>query len=647
MLFTVVVILSLLWVSASTGASPAPQGTGEELRLAGAVASKISYQGRLTDSGGNPLSGSHNLKFEVWDQATGGTKLWEQTKSGVQVQNGLFTEQLDVDAGAFDGQALWLAITVNGQLLSPRQELLPAPYALTLRPQAQIRASVYDGPVLTVENTDANPAGGGYAIVAKNASGFTWRPAIYGENTGASAGVYGRSDGWHATVGWQGGSNPDNAGVYGHNEGAGPGVKGEGTMGGFFTSANDHFDIMLGGAVGRINAADSEQSDLILSANGDAIVRLDNDGGEDNVFRVKNSGGQDVFTVDESGQYTAAAGAITASVYDGPVLRVENTDPNPAGGGYAIVGKNASGFTWRPAIYGENTGASAGVYGYSEGWHGTVGWYGGDNPEHAGVFGNAAGGAAGVVGASASGDGVRGSGNTGVRGESEIDYGQGILGHGSALHTEGVVGTSDQSAGVNGIGSGTGSYSVGVYGSTNATYGLATQENVFIGGSCTGCTIVYIAQSEESSSLRAGDVVAVSGLAAPLKGHQTPVLKVRRALGSDSGLLGVVQARAAVDRADLSALSAEDRQHIMPEMPRIAAGEVASGDYLFVVVQGMAQTRVGASSGSVAVGDAVGPGAAAGSAQRLSAASSAAVLGRALEPVEEGTKLIWVLILGQ
>ena len=476
MLFTVVVILALLWVSASTGASPAPQGTGGEVKLAGVVAGKISYQGRLADSGGNPLSGSYNLKFEVWNQAAGGAKLWEQTKSGVQVQNGLFTVELDVDVGAFDGQALWLAITVNGQLLSPRQEMLPAPYALTLRPRAAIRASVYDGPVLMVENTDANPAGGGYAI----------------------------------------------------------------------------------------------------------------------------------------------------------------------------VGKNASGFTWRPAIYGENTGASAGVYGYSEGWHGTVGWYGGDNPEHAGVFGNGAGAAAGVAGHSDSGDGVRGVGNTGVRGDSEIDYGQGILGHGSALHTEGVVGSSEQSAGVYGIAGGTTAYAVGVYGKTSATYGFATQENLYVGGSCTGCTIVYIAQSEESSSLRAGDVVAVSGIAAPLKGQQTPVLKVRRAVSTDSGLLGVVQARAEVDSADSSALRAEDRQDIMPEMPRIAVGEVASGDYLFVVVQGMAQTRVDASSGSVEVGDAVGPGAAAGSAQRLSgAAPSSAVLGRALEPVEEGTKLVWVLILGQ
>jgi hypothetical protein len=77
-------------------------------------------------------------------------------------------------------------------------------------------------------------------------------------------------------------------------------------MGGFFTSANDHYDIMLGGAVGRINTdPGNAHSDLILSANRDVIVRLDNDGGENAVFRIKNSGGTDVLTVDESGNFRA------------------------------------------------------------------------------------------------------------------------------------------------------------------------------------------------------------------------------------------------------------------------------------------------------------------------------------------------------
>ena len=43
-----------------------------------------------------------------------------------------------MDQANFTGQALWLSIDVNGQTLSPRQEILPAPYALSLRPGADI-----------------------------------------------------------------------------------------------------------------------------------------------------------------------------------------------------------------------------------------------------------------------------------------------------------------------------------------------------------------------------------------------------------------------------------------------------------------------------------------------------------------------------
>ncbi len=227
------VVLALFWAagSAIAGPSKGDPGSAEGVRVAGTVASRISYQGRLTDPAGNPLSGSYNLKFELYDAVSGGSRLWEQTLIGLPVQNGLFTALLEVDQTDFTGQGLWLAITVNGQLLSPRQEIVPAPYALSLRPGALVKGSVYAEPVLKVENTDPNPAGGGYAIVGVNASGNMWRPAIYGENTGASAGIYGYSKGWHATVGWQAGSNPDFAGVYGHNAGAGPGVKGIGPTG--------------------------------------------------------------------------------------------------------------------------------------------------------------------------------------------------------------------------------------------------------------------------------------------------------------------------------------------------------------------------------------------------------------------------------
>jgi len=44
---------------------------------------------------------------------------------------------------------------------------------------------------------------------------------------------------------------------------------------------------------------------LILSSNNDVDIRLDNDSGGNGVFRIKNSAGQAVFTVDEQGNFNA------------------------------------------------------------------------------------------------------------------------------------------------------------------------------------------------------------------------------------------------------------------------------------------------------------------------------------------------------
>jgi hypothetical protein len=91
----------------------------------------ISFQGRLLDSAGDPVDGTPAMNFRVYTQAIGGTPVWEDGYT-VPVENGLFNASLEIPPALFDGQALWLGVQVEGdaQEMTPRQQLLPAPYAL-------------------------------------------------------------------------------------------------------------------------------------------------------------------------------------------------------------------------------------------------------------------------------------------------------------------------------------------------------------------------------------------------------------------------------------------------------------------------------------------------------------------------------------
>ena len=97
-------------------------------------------------------------------------------------------------------------------------------------------------------------------------------------------------------------ANTAGAGVEGRNStNNNVGQLGTNTAGGFFSGGTDHNDIILGGHTGRINTDPSDEtSDLYLSSNNDIIVKLDNDGGEEGVFKILNSGGTNLLTVDES-----------------------------------------------------------------------------------------------------------------------------------------------------------------------------------------------------------------------------------------------------------------------------------------------------------------------------------------------------------
>lgn len=88
----------------------------------------FTYQGQL-DSSGQPHDGIVGMDFRLYALSSGGTPLAAQLGNSVQVDQGLF--QIDLDFGDQPyGNGLWLDITVNGQALSPRQQLTSSPFSI-------------------------------------------------------------------------------------------------------------------------------------------------------------------------------------------------------------------------------------------------------------------------------------------------------------------------------------------------------------------------------------------------------------------------------------------------------------------------------------------------------------------------------------
>ena len=95
----------------------------------------FTYQGRL-NSVGAPVNGSFDFQFIAYDNSVGGSQQGSiVTTNAAGVSNGLFTVTLNFGS-IFTGAARWLDISVrtNGAasytVLSPRQNLTPAPYAV-------------------------------------------------------------------------------------------------------------------------------------------------------------------------------------------------------------------------------------------------------------------------------------------------------------------------------------------------------------------------------------------------------------------------------------------------------------------------------------------------------------------------------------
>lgn len=167
------VVLVLLLVTLAAVVQAAPLGTA------------FTYQGKLTNSAGTPLSGSYPMSFKLYDALSGGSQVGSTvTMSSVAVSGGLFTIQLDFGASPLNGQRLWLETTVNGEAISPMVELTAAPYALFAQNAASLAPGVlsnYAGSIQALASPSVNSSvvgsvgatniGGGYGPVSVAVSG--------------------------------------------------------------------------------------------------------------------------------------------------------------------------------------------------------------------------------------------------------------------------------------------------------------------------------------------------------------------------------------------------------------------------------------------------------------------------------------------
>jgi len=104
---------------------------------------QLSFQGRLTDSSGNPITSSTSILFKLYDTETVGTgnSLYTSATGNSQTvvpdENGIFsvvigkTHGTEIPDSVFtENSAVYLEITAGGETMSPRQPIATVAYAL-------------------------------------------------------------------------------------------------------------------------------------------------------------------------------------------------------------------------------------------------------------------------------------------------------------------------------------------------------------------------------------------------------------------------------------------------------------------------------------------------------------------------------------
>jgi len=106
---------------------------GFALSCMATVPTILPYQGFLANAGGEPVSGSRDVHFALYDQASGGVALWTETHAGVAVTAGFFQVELGSAQALADvlfDAPLFLGVTIDAEVeMTPRMRIGSVPFA--------------------------------------------------------------------------------------------------------------------------------------------------------------------------------------------------------------------------------------------------------------------------------------------------------------------------------------------------------------------------------------------------------------------------------------------------------------------------------------------------------------------------------------
>ncbi|MGD8466236.1 MAG: hypothetical protein PVI09_20450 [Anaerolineae bacterium] len=252
------------------------------------VASKFTYQGMLWDED-TPVNDVVDMVFRLYSDDACTTQVGSILANDVMVVDGVFSVELAVSQNWFYGLGVWIQPEVDGVGFSC-QEILPVPYALSLRPGAIVGGNVEYGDVIRAVNTA--PSNDSYGLYGQSYSNYNG-VGVYGYASATSGPVYG---------------------VYGQTRSpSGAGVLAKGV--------DSNADLILGGN-GDTGSEDDgvltsdpsyASSDIVIKSNDTVRIDLDNEmGGEDADFEIRNASDTLIFDVDETGAVLLGGSGVPA-----------------------------------------------------------------------------------------------------------------------------------------------------------------------------------------------------------------------------------------------------------------------------------------------------------------------------------------------